>query len=477
MVWGISLKNKSTNGFSIKKRLTWSVVLLSSCLILVSLIFSYLGSQHEIREVYDARLGQEAKMALLSLPPVIAHLDTPESKRQLARWMGKLDRSSKANGGEDPTKYGHPYEHKIVIQYYRDGQLLWSSLPHIGALSQQTDYQGFGVLHSQGKSWRFFQLSLANSHDYVITAEQQAIRDEMMNDLAFSAALPQLILIPCLAILMIILINKLLSPLTDLRASIRERSVDKLDQIEMPQATQELTPLVEALNRLLVELESAWEREKRFTRMAAHELKTPLTILRLNAENALASQDKTLLNGALNNILAGIDRTDRLIQQLLMLARVDSVQDIGFEAIDVYSLLQSVLADIAPMALKKQQDLSLDGASQILQGDAALLRILFTNLIDNAIRYSGEKSTITAEVERTATHLVITVSDSGPDMSADTRHKLFDNFYRANTERGDGAGLGMSITRDIARLHHGTVTLLPRTQQKNTFVVEFTLHS
>ena len=105
-------------------------MLLSSCLILVSLIFSYLGSQHEIREVYDARLGQEAKMALLSLPPVIAHLDTPESKRQLARWMGKLDRSSKANGGEDPTKYGHPYEHKIVIQYYRDGQLLWSSLPH-----------------------------------------------------------------------------------------------------------------------------------------------------------------------------------------------------------------------------------------------------------------------------------------------------------------------------------------------------------
>lgn len=470
------MKNKSPNGFSIKKRLTWSVVLLASCLILVSLVFSYLGSRHEIREVYDARLGQEAKMALLSLPPVIAHLDTPASKKQLTDWMGQLDRNSKANGGEDPTKYGHPYERKIVIQYYREGRLLWSSLPEIGPLSKSAEFQGFGYLKAHGTTWRYFQLPLVNSEDYVLTAEKQAIRHEMMNDLAFSTALPQLILIPCLAVLMVILINKLLSPLTDLRESIRERSIDKLDQIEVPQATQELTPLVEALNRLLVELESAWAREKRFTRMAAHELKTPLTILRLNAENALASQDTTHLKNSLNNILSGIDRTDRLIQQLLMLARVESVKGIAFESIDVYPLLQAVLADIAPMALKREQELSLDGSSQVIQGDTALLRILFTNLIDNAIRYSGNGSQITVGVTRTDKHIVISVSDTGPDLTEDARNKLFDNFYRANTERGDGAGLGMSITRDIARLHHGNVRLLPRSNHQNTFVIELALN-
>ena len=459
--------------FSIKRRLTWSVVILSSLLILLSLVFSFIESRHEIQEVYDARLGQSAKIALLSLPNVIDKLDENMAKQQLDRWMQALDTQAKAQGDEGPTAYGHAYERNIVIQYYRSGTLLWSSIPDAPEIMHDPNYQGYGYVTVNRKEWRYFQLPLVNSHDYVITAEKESIRREMMNELALASALPQLILIPCLAILMVFLIDRHFEPISELRRAISLRSVNKLDKIYVPQATLELSPLVDALNNLLFELDNAWQREKRFTRMAAHELKTPLAILRLNAEAALETRDEITLHSSLNHILAGIERTDRLIQQLLMLARVESVQSIVFDAVDLHRLLQTTLADMVPMALKQHQELALSGNSIEMLGDPALLRVLFTNLIDNAIRYSGEGSEITIDVEQVGEFIQVKVTDTGPDISAETRTKLFDNFYRANSERGDGAGLGMSITRDIARLHQGTVELLPRQENKNIFLVKF----
>ncbi|WP_342608769.1 ATP-binding protein [Vibrio tritonius] len=462
--------------YSIKKRLTWSVVILSTLLIMISLIFSFIESRHEIEEVYDARLGQSAKMTLLSLPHVIDKLEESDASRQLSLWMSQLETQANKQDNEGPTEYGHPYEQNIVIQYYRQGELLWSSIPDVAKIVHEPNFKGYGYVTVNRQEWRYFQLPLANSPDYVIAAEKQSIRQEMMNELALTSTLPQLILIPCLAILMVFLIDRHFEPISELRRAISLRSVNKLDKIYVPQATLELSPLVDALNVLLFELDNAWHRERRFTRMAAHELKTPLAILRLNAEAALETRDDATLHSSLKHILAGIERTDRLIQQLLMLARVESVQSMMFDPVDVYRLLQNTVADIVPMALVHKQELALTGENAEILGDAALLRVLFTNLLDNAIRYSGEGSEIDIEIESSAEEIKIKVSDTGPDINDETRAKLFDNFYRANSERGDGAGLGMSITRDIARLHHGTVELLPRKNHKNTFLVKFKHH-
>lgn len=154
-----------------------------------------------------------------------------------------------------------------------------------------------------------------------------------------------------------------------------------------------------------------------------------------------------------------------------MLAKVESIHDLTFSSINLTKLVQGVLAELVPFALRHQQELSLDGDDIYVLGDESLLRILFTNLVDNAIRYSGQGSHIKVTLKEAGGAVNVWVSDSGAALSEETREKLFENFYRANTEKGDGAGLGMSITKDIAKLHRGTIELMPRENELNTFWV------
>ena len=142
-----------------------------------------------------------------------------------------------------------------------------------------------------------------------------------------------------------------------------------------------------------------------------------------------------------------------------------------FLVTDLSKLCQSVIAERVPLALKRKQEVSFEGDEIQVLGDEALLRMLLTNLLDNAMRYSGEGSQINIRLEDKEESVNVYVSDTGKNIAAETREKMFDNFYRANTEKGDGAGLGMSITRDIARLHGGSVELLPRAESRNTFLV------
>lgn len=202
-------------------------------------------------------------------------------------------------------------------------------------------------------------------------------------------------MIPILALILLFLIKKFLRPIDELRLAVSQCDVNKLASIKINHPVVELEPLVKQLNYLLSELDNAWERERRFTRTAAHELKAPLAVLRLNIENALASEDHASQADALNNIVRGVDRTDRLIQQLLMHSRIEAQQRSIFKNINAAALIREVIALLAPLALKNHHDISFYGPDQcIIQGDAMLISILFSNLIDNAIRYSGENSEI-----------------------------------------------------------------------------------
>lgn len=466
------MKNKRL--FSIKRRLTLTSVLLSTGLMLISLYFSYTNAKHEVAEVYDARLGQSAKLLLMATSVSGKALAAQDQRKHFDQWMENIQRLSKAND-DVATLFGHPYEQYFLFQFYRDGKLLFSSDVHLPPLSSDKEAMGFFDINLNGERWRYFQLSQPEGYndEYVLVAEKQSIRDEAVNEIASSTALPQLILIFCLIVVLIVLIERSFQPIQSLQSAIAIRSVHKLDRIYVEEPTVELSPLVETLNQLLSELEQAWEREKRFTRMAAHELKTPLTVLRLNAENALRSTNPEQLKHDLDRILKGIERTDRLIHQLLMLAKVESTQSLAKQPVDLAHVIKQVIADLAPIAFKQDQQLSFSGESPRLWGDELLLGILFKNLLDNAIRYSGHASQIEVQLSYHDDEIEVQVSDTGVPIDDLTREKMFENFYRANSQKGDGAGLGMSICRDIAALHGGQVMLLPRSDERNTLVVRF----
>lgn len=459
--------NNEPAPFSIKKRLILTTVGVASVLVLISWVLVFFETRHEIEEVYDARLGQSAKILALSMPHLMQ--DAQHANAAVYRdWSQRIQQL--ATDDDTVTPFGHPYEQNLMFQLFHDQEVLIKSPGAPAFPVGEAAQPGFGLVDLDGETWRRFVLQMPAQpglaqNSFLVVAERQSIREELINEIATSTGLPQLLLIPALALAIILLINKLLEPINELRQAVAQRSINKLDSIVVPHPTEELSPLVNQLNYLLGELEKAWQRERRLTRTAAHELKTPLAVLRLNAENALASDNPEQLKNDLRQILHGIDRTDRLIQQLLMLSRVEAQQDISLAPVDLMASLRDVLASLAPLALKQQQELSLNGPEQLrLPGHAMLLSVLFGNLIDNAIRYSGPHAQIEIHIfpaRHGSRYHEIQIRDNGPAIPAAVREKIFEKFFRAHTERGDGAGLGMSIVDDIARLHHGRVYLHP----------------
>ena len=469
---------KSNKPYSIKRQLTLSVGLLVSALMLLSLYFNFQSAKHEVEEVYDARLGQSAKLLLLTLS--ISSTDDAalaNYKTHFDHWMNNINQISNATADDDqPTAFGHPYEQNLVFQFYQQGQLTWSSVSDLPPLSDASSNIGYSDLIKAGEQWRTFQVSMPNSeslNQYVVVAEKQKIREEIIHEIALSTAVEQLLLLPALLLLLIWLINQYFRPISEMRSAIAQRNLHRLDRIYISKNTTELAPLVEALNSLLAELEQAWQREKRFTRTAAHELKTPLTILRLNAENALKSNDPEQLREDLANILQGIDRTDRLIHQLLTLAKVDSIGAPAFERVELSAILKAVVSDLVPLALKQDQDISLNAEEVSCLGDKLLLEVLFRNLIDNAIRYSGKQSTICVDATHEHHSIRVSVSDSGPTIPEAIRARIFEQFYRGASQVGDGAGLGMSICKDITSLHGASIEVTAKEGEMNCFIVRF----
>ncbi len=448
-----------------------------SLLLLISLYCSIEFSKHEIAEVYDARLGQSAKLMLVTAATLTKQSALDEQRQTFDQWMQHIDLLAKAEDDE-ATQFGHPYEQHLVFQLYQDGLLVWSSVPELKALSLGQNSLGYHNIDQGDGAWRTFQLSLPKQSAqnlYIVVAEKQRVRQELINEIAFSTSIELLLLLPILILVLFWLIDRYFRPIDELRTAIKQRSAHRLERIYVKDSTTELEPLVQALNALLEKLDMAWQREKRFTRAAAHELKTPLTILRLDIENALQSaregHSPEQLSSDLTHSLKGIERTNRLINQLLTLAKVEGIEEHHFSSVELAPLLQSVIADLVPLALQQKQDISLNAQNIKVQGNKMLLEVLFRNLIDNAIRYSGIKSEIQVTMTLLADSVQIQFCDTGPEIPAQTRERLFEPFYRGHTETGDGAGLGMSICQDITLLHHGTIALTKRANNINTFVV------
>ena len=469
---------------SIKKRLITLTVAAATVLIAISWSLIFAESKHEIDEIFDARLGQSAKLLALSAPQLLKM--PPEQMAQFYDdWYQGISNHSHSNvSDDDPTPYGHPYEQKLMFQLFdTQGNVLLRSPSAPEHPLSTPDNIGYHPMTFDDQRWQSFQIRLPfhdNNQDaaFLVVAEKQAIRDELIDEIAFSTGIPQLLLIPCLALAIILLVNYVMKPVGELQQALSQRTINKLHAIRVSQPTVELKPLIDQLNYLLSELDKAWVREKRFTHTAAHELKTPLAVLRLNAENALSSENPAELQNDLSHILKGIDRTDRLIQQLLMLARVESGNSFSFKPLDLMACLRDVIASLAPFALRQEQNLSLDGPTSLtVEANLPLLRSLFSNLIDNAIRYAGGHADINIRVQTQGEDQIqIRVCDSGQPIPEAIRERIFEKFFRANTERGDGAGLGMSIIRDIAELHGGTISLESQSSaEKNCFLVTLPL--
>lgn len=310
----------------------------------------------------------------------------------------------------------------------------------------------------------------------VQVAETLDKRSALANDIIKGVILPQFVILPLAIVLVWFGLSRGLAPLTTLQENLRARLPDDLSPFEASSAPPEIEPLVTSFNELLTRLAQNIDLQKRFIADAAHQMKTPLAGLHMQAELALRHDVSPEVRRSLEQIATGADQAARLVTQLLALARAENrMSGQVFTHVEISHLARLAVRDWVRAALAKQMDLGYEGPDEpvFVDGNPVMLREMLSNIIDNAIRYTPAGGRVTVRVSpqrgagyqaghpagHVAGQVHIEVEDTGPGIAPAERPKVVERFYRILGREGDGSGLGLAIVREIATMHGGTLTI------------------
>jgi two-component system sensor histidine kinase QseC len=327
--------------------------------------------------------------------------------------------------------------------------------------SPLADTPGFSQRTERGATWRFF---VRDHEDYrVIVGHDHAERYQVAVALALHLVWPILVGLPLMAAALWWGIGRALAPVGRVAGEVAGLAPDRLRRVggDAP-LPEEVAPLVAALNGLTDKVAQALDKERRFTADAAHELRTPLAALKVQAQLARRTQAQGTRERALDQVLAGVERMGRLVEQLLTLARLDP--EAGREAfapVDLAALAETVCAELAPVAVARGQILELEAGGGAVQGHRGWLEILLRNLVGNALRHTPPGSRIQVATGSAPEQAWLAVRDDGPGIPAEEREALLGRFARGAEAGEEGCGLGLSIAGRIAEVHGGRLTLGP----------------
>lgn len=298
----------------------------------------------------------------------------------------------------------------------------------------------------------------------VEVAETLEKRSQLSNKIIASVILPQFVIIPLAVVLVWFGLTRGLRPLTRLRELIEARREEDLSPITAIRVPEELQPLTDAFNSMLMRMQRNMDGQRRFISDAAHQMRTPLTGLKMQAQLAAREDDPQQLRYALQNISTSVDRASHLVNQLLSLARAEAseVSAQVMEPLDLERLLHEIVGEWVMAARERLIDIGFEASGSVsVLGNVFLLREMINNLLDNALRYTPEGGSVTARVFWRRDKVVLEIEDSGIGISTEDASRVFDRFYRVEGTGVEGSGLGLAIVREIAQLHHAEASLSP----------------
>ncbi|MGC1439285.1 MAG: sensor histidine kinase N-terminal domain-containing protein [Burkholderiaceae bacterium] len=293
-------------------------------------------------------------------------------------------------------------------------------------------------------------------------------RNQLANSIIKGVIIPQFFVLPIAAALVWFGLARGLRPLRGLRDRIRSRRPDDLSPIDPQSAPHEIVPLVESFNELLGQLNNNLHNQRRFIADAAHQMKTPLAGIRMQAELALRETDQDERNRSLKQLARSSERASHLINQMLALARTENLTETTrFERTDLNDVVREIITELAPMAVNADLDLGFEASPSPawIRANSILLGELTQNLTTNAIRYTPAGGVINVVVSQAMDIVSLTVEDNGPGIPVAAREEVFSRFYRLrdrldnNEEEARGSGLGLAIVREIARLHQARINV------------------
>ncbi len=414
---------------SIQRKLSFSVSLTIVVVALLAGLFSFIAAFNEAQELQDDTLEQ---VAMLFDRQALVPLDS----------------------GSEPES---PDDSRVIVQHLADDATAANApLPLPATLPD-----GLHTLKVNGQTLRVLVKTTARTERIALAQDTDA-RDEIAQNSAWHALLPLLVLVPVLLLVVADLMRKMFRPIAALSAEIDQRAEQALHPVQQTHLPSEVRPFVVAINRLLARVDQSMDTQRRFIADAAHELRSPLTAMSLQAERLADAPMSALASERLATLRRGMARSQNLLNQLLALAQAQGTSGAAKSSApacaSVQRVYRSVLEDLMPLAEARHIDIGMEdsqGAQDTedvqVQASAFELTTLVKNLVDNAIRYTPEGGRVDLGFRRVQDRAVLRIQDTGPGIAVAERERVFDPFYRTLGSEQTGSGLGLCIVQAIAQ--------------------------
>lgn len=414
---------------SIRSRLLFALLTLVAAVSVLAGVLTYRRVLAETSALFDYQLRQMA-LSLRSQVPLAPRLELPPQQ-----------------GDSD-----------FVVEIWDLlGTRVYVSRPGLPVIERPL--LGYSDVTLRGQPWRVYGLQTLDG--IIQIAQPLSVRAALARAAALRVMLPLLILLPLLALAVAWVVRSSLAPLRRIVTEVQRRDAGSLAPLTGAELPEEIAPLIEQLNRLLARLDLAFGAQRAFIADAAHELRSPLTAVRLQLQLLDRAPDQSARSTARVELGAAVQRAVHLVEQLLALARSEP-QDVrlALQPVPLEAIAADAIRDTHALALERHIELQLSAEPDTLvRGDPEALRTLARNLVDNAVRYTPAGGRVQVRSLRCATGPMLQVSDSGPGIPVAERARAFDRFYRRANSPAGGCGLGLAIVKAIAERHGARVTL------------------
>lgn len=426
---------------SMRIRLFTILLATTSAVWLFAAVWIFASTQAEVERVLDARLMEAARMvsSLIS-----------DHRVDATAAVGVATEKSLPAPFE---KAGGNYSRQLSCQIWSLEGSLVSRSESAPETSLADHTSGFKETEIDGQRWRVYAVVNPALGVRVLVGDSLEIRERLIGDVMKGLLLPGLVILPVLALLIWLSVGRGLAPLTRIAAGLSGRSATELHPIDDKAAPSEIRPVLHALNSLFGRVAEARERERSFTAYAAHELKTPLAGLKTQAQIALRTDDPKVQRDALSRISTSVDRTSRMVRQLIDLAAVDSAVTASVEeTVDLNSLCSEIASDLEPLQSEREVRVALacgeqDRMGAVAKADRTLVRLALRNVLENAIQHSPRGSEVSCRILGSEDAAVVEIMDRGCGISASEEVRVRERFFRGAHAAGHGSGLGLSIVQ------------------------------
>ncbi len=348
----------------------------------------------------------------------------------------------------------------FVVQIWSaDGSKIYLSHTRSRARLPERATLGFADVVADGERWRVYS-TLAGGR-VIQVGQPFEVRERIAAAAALRSLTPLLIFAPVVALAIWWLVGHSLRPVERIATELRRRDAQRLDPVPEEQLPTEVEPMVRSLNGLLERLRRAFAAQRAFVADAAHELRTPIAALKLQAGLVARARDDASRSAALVELNAGIDRSAHLIDQLLTLARSEpEALAAAGASVDLARIAGNAVAEMLPLAQARGSRIGFSAAQPAaVRGDEKALQSLARNLIDNALRHTPGGSRIEVEVAADGDTVCLSVDDDGPGIPVEERERVFDRFYGRSVGDDAGSGLGLAIVKAVVERHDGRIEL------------------